>query len=152
MDNNKLSDIIDFKGYRILGIDFGLKRIGLAVADELLITVTPRLTLDYSSAKFWVNLIDFIQKERIKFCVIGVPYRDDGLESEIIDNIREFISIFVEKTNLPIVEFDEAYSSIYAERTMHSIGTKKKKRQTKGEKDKIAAALILKEFIKQYEN
>ncbi len=149
---NEIKSIEELKGKRILGIDFGLKRVGLAVADEMLITVTPRLTLDYTSQNFWSNLLDFINKERIKFCVVGVPYRDDGMESEVIDSIKVFIDILQEKANLPIIEFDEAFSSLYAERTMLSIGTKKKKRQTKGEKDKIAAAIILNDFLKQFDN
>ncbi len=141
----------DFLGKRLLGIDFGLKRVGLAVADELGITVTPRLTLDFESPNFWQSLMSFIDVERIKICVVGVPYRNDNEETFVIQSIREFANKLKELTGLPVYEYDESYTSVYASRTMIDIGKRKKKRSEKGEKDKIAAALILTDFLHQFD-
>lgn len=141
----------DFLGKRLLGIDFGMKRVGLAVADELGITVTPRLTLDFESPKFWDNLQSFIKTERIKICVIGVPFRNDNEVTNVMQLIREFALKLNELTGLEVHEYDESYTSVNADRTMIDIGKRKKKRREKGEKDKIAAALILTDFLHQFD-
>lgn len=138
------------RGKRIMGVDFGLKRVGLAVADELGITVTPRLTLDFESPKFWDNMLEFIRAERIKICVVGVPYRNDNQSTDVIESIESLSDKLKELTGLEIFFHDESYTSVDAGRTMIAIGKKKKKRSEKGEKDKIAAAIILKDFINQH--
>ena len=141
----------DVIGKRLLGIDFGLKRVGLAVADELAITVTPRLTLDKNSPNFWSNILAFIKSERIGLCVLGLPIRNDEEKSEVYLAIEEFADKLKELSAVEVVFHDESYSSINAASTMISIGKKKKVRSMKGEKDKIAAALILKDFLEQFE-
>lgn len=148
MTQAKKTDII---GKRLLGIDFGMKRVGLAVADELGITVTPRITLDFESPNFWSNIERFIKAERIAAIVLGVPYRNDNEETSVIQSIREFAEQLKSKTGLEVYDYDESYSSVDASRTMINIGKKKKKRAEKGEKDKIAAALILTGFLNQFE-
>ncbi len=138
------------KGKRIMGVDFGFKRVGLAVADELGITVTPKVTLDFENPNFWDKLLDFIKAERIKACVVGVPYRNDNEKTAVIEAIEIFCNKLKLLSKLDVFVHDESYTSIDAGKTMIEIGKKKKKRSEKGEKDKIAAAIILKDFINQY--
>lgn len=138
------------KGKRLLGVDFGLKRIGLAVSDELGITTTPLTTLDFSKPEFWQSLQTIISREKIAACVVGIPYFDKSNENSIIYEINSFIDNLKDKFKIDVFTFDESFTSNEAITTMISIGKKKKKRATKGEKDKIAAAIILRNFLDYY--
>lgn len=138
------------KGKRILGIDFGLKRIGIAVSDELGITTAPITTLDYTHPNFWENLSKILQKEKISICVVGVPNYEYQTKSSIINSLNTFIDNLKNKLNVDVFTFDESLTSNDAILTMVEIGKKKKTRKTKGEKDKIAAAIILRNFLNYY--
>ncbi|MFP4529359.1 MAG: Holliday junction resolvase RuvX [Candidatus Kapaibacterium sp.] len=139
------------KGRRIAAIDFGLKRVGLAVCDEFHITVSPRDTMNYESPEFWPKLIELLKDENIYAVVVGVPLRPDGIENGILPRIKEFMKDLGNKTGLPVIPYDESYSSQKAVATMIEIGTPKKKRRQKGSIDRVAAAIILKEFLEEIE-
>lgn len=141
----------EIKGKRILGIDFGLARVGTAVCDELHITCNPRLVLDFREEAFWDKLLKLLADERAGAAVVGVPMTYDGTETQLMQTIREFIAELKEKSGLPVYERDESYTSSMAVETMVAIGKKKKNRGKKGETDKIAAAIILREFLNSFE-
>ena len=143
--------IDDIKGKRLAGIDYGLKRVGFAVADELHITVSPRKTFLRDSPGFWEELIDEIKLENIGGIIVGVPYGYENMKSNIAKNVKKFISELEKRTTLKIIPFDESFSSYEAMDTMINIGKKKKKRTDKGTKDMIAAAVILRNFLKESE-
>jgi putative Holliday junction resolvase len=139
------------KNKRILSIDFGLKRIGLAICDPMHIVVSPYDFLLNDSNSF--NLIkEIIIKENIGYLVLGFPFRLDNTETEVTKSITEFKNELEKITDLEIYLQDESYTSVNAKSLQFQIGTKKKKRREKSEKDKIAAALILQEFLKDIEN
>jgi putative Holliday junction resolvase len=143
--------IDDLKGKRLVALDYGRKRVGLAVCDELHITVSPRKFYDITDDKFWNDLLVDLATERAGAIIVGVPFRLDNIETEIIKEIRQFIVDIKERTDLPVYEQDEAFSSVDAMKTMLSNGTKKSKRAKKGSADKIAAAIILRDFLQELE-
>ncbi len=144
-------DIKDnIKGNRLLGVDFGLKRVGLAVSDELGITTTPLDTLNYSKQDFWERLLSIINKQKAKACVVGMPFYEKETNSDINAALNNFIDLLRSKSGLDVYIFDESFSSKNAVETMITIDKPKKKRCQKGEKDKIAAALILRNFLDYY--
>lgn len=137
------------KGKRIAAIDFGLKRVGLAVCDELHIVVSPRKVLDYTSPNFWNELKIFFEEERIGGVVVGVPVRSDGKETEMLAYLNRFINRLKSELRVPIYEYDESFSTVRAVNLMVEVGKKKQQRQRKENKDLISAAIILRDFIEE---
>jgi len=138
-----------FQHRRIVSIDYGMKRIGIAVCDGLHITVTPLSVIDRSKENYLNEITRIITSENAGAIIVGVPIRLDGKETDVILEIREFIKDLKSRIEIDVLEFDESYSTVRATETMLSIGKKKKKRAGKGEKDKIAAAIILREFLEE---
>ena len=138
------------KGKRLLSIDFGMRRIGLAVCDEYHIAIRPVATL-LNDENILLNLKQIIESERVGAVVIGVPVRNDDRNDELIAKINEFAEQIITEFGLEIFRHDEFMSSKKASQTLVEIGRKKSKRATKGELDKIAAAIILTEFISENE-
>lgn len=139
------------KGLRLAAIDFGFKRVGLAVCDEFHITISPKKVLDYTADSFFDELIAFFDDERIGAVVIGIPLRNDDKESNVIKEIRKLSKKISDETKLIVFEQDESYSSKIAVKEMINIGSKKKRRSQKGRKDEVAAAVILREFLQERE-
>lgn len=146
-----MSKYPDFKGKRLGAIDFGRKRVGFAVCDEFHITVNPRKFYLFDSISFWDDLLNDLKKENLSAVIVGVPYRLDNQETDVIKSIKEFIDELKNKSGLEIIPFDESFSSKKAMKTMIEIGYKKKKRAQKGNTDQIAAAVILRDFLKELE-
>ena len=131
---------------RILAIDFGRKRTGLAVTDPLRITANPLLTVETKELIQW--LTDFFAREQVDEVVIGHPTQMNGQESESMNYIRPFIGVF-KKTfpTIPITMYDERFTSVLAHQAMIAGGMKKKARQDKATVDKIAACIILEGYL-----
>jgi putative Holliday junction resolvase len=142
----------ELKNKRIAAIDYGKRRIGIAVCDILHITVTPKLLIDTKTENKFDRIIKFIEDESVDALVVGIPVRDDDKNKDFIDEIKNFIEKLKELTGINVYEQDESYSTIEAVNTMLSIGYGKKKRREKGNKDKIAAAIILRSFLQSIEN
>ncbi|MCR5050037.1 MAG: Holliday junction resolvase RuvX [Paludibacteraceae bacterium] len=131
---------------RILAIDFGRKRTGLAVTDILRITANPLLTIETKDLISWLS--DYFAKEKVDEVVIGHPTQMDGSDSESMNHIRPFIGNFKKQfPNMPIIMFDERFTSVLAHRAMLAGGMKKKDRQDKAVVDKIAATIILEDYL-----
>lgn len=141
-----------FLGKRIVGIDFGNKRVGIAICDELHITVTPIITLHYNKPDFWERLNAIIKEKNVSAFVVGVPYNLKNIKTEVIKDIQSFIVDLTQKTGLKVFEYDESYSTKRAVETMITNGKKKKYRSRKENKDKFAAAIILKDFLNEIHN
>ena len=131
---------------RILAIDYGRKRTGLAVTDVLRITATPLLTIDTNKLIEW--LTEYFAHEPVDEVVVGHPTQMNGQDSESMNYIRPFMGVF--KKNFPtkpITMFDERFTSVLAHRAMIDGGMKKKNRQDKAVVDKIAACIILEDYL-----
>ena len=133
---------------RILAIDYGRKRTGLAVTDVLRITANPLLTIETKDLMNW--LTDYFAREQVDEVVIGHPTQMNGQESESMNYIRPFLGVF-KKTfpDKPITMYDERFTSVLAHRAMIDGGMKKKDRQNKAVVDKIAACIILEGYLEK---
>ena len=131
---------------RILAIDYGRKRTGIAVTDPLRIIATPLDTI--ATHELLRFLKDYIPKESVDEIVIGMPKTLKNEDSEIVPLIRKFIDV-LRKTfpDKPIHLADERFTSGMAQRALIEGGMKKKDRQVKGNVDKVSAAIILQSFM-----
>jgi putative Holliday junction resolvase len=136
---------------RIIGIDYGTKRIGLAVTDPLQIFASPLNTVN--SKDFDDFLLEYLKKEEVDAFVIGYPVQMNNLPSESV----RFINPFVKKLKKKFPEkqihlVDERFTSQMALRTMIDGGVKKSDRQNKSLVDKISASIILQSFLDNRSN
>jgi putative holliday junction resolvase len=131
---------------RIIGIDYGLKRIGIAVTDPLQIFASPLNTI--SPAEFDSFIADFLRTNEIEAFVIGYPVQMNNQPSESVIYINPFIKKLKKKyPEKHIYLVDERFTSQMAFRTMIEGGVKKKDRQDKSMVDKISASIILQSFL-----
>lgn len=131
---------------RILAIDLGKKRTGLAVTDPLKIIASP---LDYvSTNELTTYLKSYLQKEHVEAIVVGMPSRHDNSDSEMTvpakNLAKKLTTLFPE---VDIFTHDERFTSKMALHSMLESGMKKKDRRVKGNVDKISAAIILQSFL-----
>ncbi len=131
---------------RILAIDYGKKRTGLAVTDPLRITANPLLTIETKDLINWLKT--YFEKEKVDVVVIGHPTQMNGQESESMNYIRPFIANYKKLfPTIPIQMYDERFTSVIAHQAMIAGGMKKKDRQDKAIVDKIAACIILEGYL-----
>jgi len=131
---------------RILAIDYGMKRIGLALSDPLKIFAYPFITLKNDN-NFILALTDVIKAQSVSEIVIGYPLRENGEKSSSTLEVEKFVQRLKEKIKLNIVLRDERYTSELAKQNILQSVTKKKKRQDKGLVDRNAASIILQEYL-----
>jgi len=131
---------------RVLAIDYGLKRTGIAVTDAMRIIATPLETV--SSVDLLKFLTTYLQKETVDEFVVGMPKTLKNEDSQIAPAVRKFVEelkkTFPEK---PVHLVDERFTSSMAMRAMIDGGMKKKDRQVKANVDKISATIILQSFL-----
>jgi putative holliday junction resolvase len=133
---------------RIGAVDYGTKRVGFAVADELHITTSPRGTFA-NTPQLLEELQSAILLERLGCVLVGVPVQHDGSVSPLMRTIEVFGEKLRAATSLPLYYVDEAYSSREATQSMIAAGRKKRDRSRKGSADEVAAAVILREFLRE---
>lgn len=136
---------------RLLGIDYGTKRIGLAVTDPLQMFASPLTTI--STKDFYSYITEYLKKEKIEAFVIGYPVTMNNQPSESVIYINPFIKSLKKKypeTKIHLV--DERFTSTMALRTMIDGGVKKMGRQDKSMIDKISASIILQSFLDKQSN
>lgn len=134
-------------GKRIAVLDYGDARIGVAVCDEMHIVVSTRPVVANTPATVWDELLQRLHDDRINVVLVGVPWLDDGRITPIIERIRAFILQLRERTSMPVYEIDESFSTRKAFDVMRTSGMKKQARQTKGKKDEVSAAVMLRDFL-----
>lgn len=131
---------------RVVAIDYGLKRTGIAVTDPLRIIATPLETV--ATTTLFEFLIAYAKKETIDEFVVGMPKKLSNEDSEIAPMVRKFVEELKLKFPEKIVHLaDERFTSSMARKAMIAGGMKKKDRQVKGNVDKISATLILQSFL-----
>ena len=131
---------------RIMAIDYGKKRTGIAVTDPLRIIASPFDTV--ASHELLTFLKNYTQRETVDEFVVGMPKTLQNEDSEIAPLVRKFVEelkkTFPEK---PVHLADERFTSTMAQRALIEGGMKKKDRQIKGNVDKVSAAIILQSFL-----
>ena len=133
----------------ILGIDFGEKRIGLAVGQTVIRQAQALTTLNHDGG-FWQQLQAVIDEWQVRQLVFGLPLGADGEEQEITRRVRNFANKTNQQTGLPVHFMDERYSSYAAERAFQegrAAGLKKAKQ--KSQLDAMAAQIILQSWFDQ---
>lgn len=136
---------------RVLGIDHGSKRIGLAVSDPLFLFATPLVTLKNNN-KLWDNFTEIINEKNIIKVILGYPYKDDGTVSSNGEEIMKFKSQFENRFNLEVILWDERYTSAISKQLIISGVKKKSRRKEKGLIDRGSAAIILQEYLDEFSN
>lgn len=131
---------------RILAIDYGTKRTGIAITDELQLIASGLTTVATP------DLIPFLQKyilsENVELMLVGEPKQKDGTHSDVEKDILLFLKKFVKSVpNLEIKRVDERYTSKMAFQSMIDSGLKKKQRRNKALIDEISATIILQEYL-----
>ncbi len=126
---------------KILGIDYGTKRIGLALSDE-----TQTLAREYgiwSPTEFWQNINNFIQEEGIEKVVLGLPINMSGQLTQKSEEVQSFNDQLAERINIPIELVDERLSSVMAENISGEIS------KDKNNIDSLAAQIFLQNYLNQ---
>lgn len=131
---------------RILAIDYGIKRTGIAVTDELQIIASGLTTVP--SETIIAFLKDYFSKENVAVVLIGEPKQMNGQSSESTPVIEKFVQQFsTQFPDMKVERVDERFTSKMAFQTMIDSGLKKKQRQNKGLVDEIAATILLQDYL-----
>ncbi len=132
---------------RILGVDYGTKRIGLAMSDPLRILATAYATLDNTEG-VWSELKSIVTKENIEFAVVGMPLNLKGEEGIKATEVRRFIEELKARVDIEVVLWDERFTTSLAHHYRLASGMRKKQRRNSKERiDAAAAAVILQDFL-----
>lgn len=131
---------------RILAIDYGLKRTGLAVTDPLQIISTALTTVE--TPQLFNFLKEYFKKELVERIIIGDPRNLDDSDTHATPHVKKVIErLKKEFPAIPVETVDERYTSKMASRAMIDMGMKKMQRRDKGMVDQIAATIMLQEFM-----
>lgn len=133
---------------RLLAIDYGAKRVGLAVTDPLKIIASPLETIHSKDVIEYLKEYD--KKENIEAFIVGMPKTLDNKDTDATRLVRHFVNLLKKKfPHKPIHLQDERYTSKMAMDAMIAGGSKKKDRRNKGNIDKVSAAIILQSHIEK---
>lgn len=131
---------------RVLAVDYGEKRIGLAISDELEISASPLMTLTKKSDEDAANQIaQIVSRFRVAKVVVGLPRRTDGKEGEMEQRVKAFAEKLRRKVKVPIVFFDERFTTRIAEQVLLEADLTRRKR--KQVRDRLAAAILLQSYL-----
>lgn len=131
---------------RILAIDYGIKRTGIAITDEMQMIAFGLTTIPSETAIAFLK--DYFSKEKVEKVIIGEPKQMDGTPSESAVIIEKFIKTFQDNfPEMPLDRVDERFTSKMAFKTMIDSGLKKKQRQNKALIDEIAATIMLQDYM-----
>ena len=136
---------------RLIGIDYGRKRVGVAVSDPLGLFASALDTVH--SAKIIEYLKNYAQNENVVKFVVGYPMNMNGHPSEAAADVEVFLRTLKNALpGIPVVTEDERFTSVLAHRAMIDGGMKKKDRRDKENVDKISAAIILQSYMDRNKN
>ncbi len=134
---------------RILGVDYGERRIGLALSDPTAMIAQPLPTLQRRRGKRppVAKVAELAREHEVERIVLGLPLTPEGEENAWTREVRDFGEKLADRTGLPVEYIDERFTSARAERAVRSIGLKRGAREEKGRVDAAAAVLILQAFL-----
>lgn len=131
---------------RILAIDYGAKRTGLAVTDTL--QIVPGGLCTVATHELITFLQNYCSREPVERIIVGLPKQTNGEDSDNLPRVQAFVrNLQKSMPNLPIEMYDERFTSVIAHRTMLEAGLKKKARQNKALVDEISATIILQSWM-----
>ena len=133
---------------RILCLDYGLKRVGVAVTDELKIIASPLETIHTSEVISFIN--SYTKENKVELFVVGLPFNLKGEETDATKKTLSFISLLKRKyPHINLDTYDERFTSKIAKDTILMLGKNKKFRQDKSNIDKLSASIILQSYLKR---
>ncbi len=134
---------------RILSVDFGERRIGVALSDPGRMIASPLTTLPRRKGKRppIADLLAIMEEQDVAEVVVGLPLTLAGDDSEWTTTVREFAATLATRSGRTVTLVDERFSSIMAERAVRASGLKKTQREEKARVDSTAAAIILQSFL-----
>ena len=131
---------------RILSVDFGDKRVGIAMSDVLKIIAKPYETIENKSNKFVIDkILELVVDKVEEKIIVGLPLTMKGEYSIQTQKVLDFIDLFEKNTSIPIIKYDERLSSIEAKKSLIKQGIKTG--HNKSEIDKTAAAIFLQSYL-----
>lgn len=132
---------------RIVGLDFGLRRIGIAISDPLQVVASALPTLDVigKPEERAEKLLSLLAPYSPVLIVVGLPLRLDGTSSEMTDHARSFAKLLGQLASLPVVLWDERLTSAQADRTLRQANLTRKKRAA--HVDQVSAAIVLQNYL-----
>lgn len=131
---------------RLLSIDYGKKRTGLAVSDPLQIIANGLTTVE--TPKLFDYLADYLRKEEVERIIVGLPKQMNNEPSENMKRVEPFVNRLRKLyPGIPVEYYDERFTSKMAQQTMIDAGLKKKDRQNKGMVDEISATILLQGYM-----
>ncbi|OYU80190.1 MAG: Holliday junction resolvase RuvX [Flavobacterium sp. BFFFF1] len=131
---------------RLLAIDYGIKRTGIAITDEMQLIASGLTTIPSETAIAF--LADYFSKEKVEKVIVGKPMQMNGQPSESTEIIEKFVVLFQSRfPKMPVVRADERFTSKMAFQTMIDSGLSKKQRQNKALVDEIAATILLQGYM-----
>lgn len=131
---------------RLMGLDVGDKRIGVALSDEGAVLATPRETLDRrSNAKAIARLLELARDQRVGEILVGMPYSLDGSSGPQADKVSRFVEALRAETPIPVTVWDERLTTVAAEEILVQNGVPPAERRATI--DKVAAAIILQSYL-----
>lgn len=133
---------------RVLAIDYGVRRTGIAVTDPLQLIANGLTTVD--SRQLLDFLKDYVAREPVELFLVGKPMQTNGRESENLANVRKFVEKLQQALpHIPVEWWDERYTSVLAHQTMLCGGLKKMARRNKALVDEISATIILQGWMER---
>ncbi|PWM47538.1 MAG: Holliday junction resolvase RuvX [Clostridiales bacterium] len=131
---------------RILALDYGLARTGLAISDLSGVLATPLFALpSYNTDRLIAEIQSVIEEKGVTEIIMGLPARTDGQKSEMQNKVRDFASQLTDKTGMKIKFIDEKFTTVIASQKLHQNNINSKKQ--KGMIDAAAAAVMLQDWI-----
>ena len=131
---------------RIMAIDYGKKRSGIAVTDPFQMIATGLTTVDSQDLRKWLKA--YFEKEPVDEVIIGLPFALDGSDTDGTKPVKDFVRLFKkDNPGMPIVTVDEQFTSKLAAQTLVNSGLKKKDRQNKKLLDEVAATIMLQDYL-----
>jgi len=132
---------------RILSIDYGRKRTGLAVTDPLQLIAGGLATVATSELFDWLK--EYIGRETVDLIVVGEPRQPNGEPSENLARVQQFVNRWRKAVpSIPVEYYDERFTSVLAHQAMLDGGLRKKARQNKALVDEISATIILEDYLR----
>jgi len=136
---------------RILGIDYGQKRIGLALSDPFQILSSPLCTLQNTGVQKIINdILDVVKKYEIVAIVTGLPINMNGSVGKTAQIVQNFIDILDQKCNVPVCSWDERWTTVSAEKSL--LEKNKSPSKNRDRIDQIASAFLLQAFLDRLNN
>lgn len=134
---------------RIMAVDYGSKRTGIAVTDPLKLIPNGLETVNTPQLLTFISA--YLERESVEILLVGMPVHSDGSATKLEEQIKGFIKKFKEiAPDITVERIEESFSSVRAREAILQSGASQKKRRDKGLVDKISAVILLQDFLDSY--